>query len=120
MERNEIMTTHPQLDKAQTSLTQDLSRAARYYLGGKRGLVALAAIAIAGGLAFNWSWLVAAGIAPILVSILPCAAMCVLGLCMRGGGGNACSTKGETGAVEPVTDPQRHAEKKPPISKSGS
>ena len=116
LERSEIMTAHPQPEEAQTSLTQDLSRAARYYLGGKRGLIALAALAIVGGLVFNWSWLVAAGIAPVLLSILPCAAMCALGLCMRGGAGNSCSTKDETGAVEPAADTQRHAGKKPPIS----
>ena len=35
------------------------------------------------GLIFNWSWFVAVGVAPIIVSILPCAVMCALGLCMR-------------------------------------
>ena len=49
---------------------------------GRWGLVALAVVAIGAGLAFNWSWLVAAGIAPILVALLPCLAMCALGLCM--------------------------------------
>lgn len=41
----------------------------------------LAGIAIVAGLALNWNWLVAAGIAPILVALLPCALMCGLGLC---------------------------------------
>ncbi|RVH28084.1 hypothetical protein CN211_25985 [Sinorhizobium meliloti] len=35
------------------------------------------------GLAFNWNWLVAAGVAPPLLSVLPCLAMCALGLCMN-------------------------------------
>ena len=35
---------------------------------------------------FGWDWLVAAGFGPIIVSVLPCAAMCALGLCaMRAG-----------------------------------
>jgi len=41
----------------------------------------LAGGAIVGGLTLNWSWLVAAGIAPILISVLPCAAMCAIGAC---------------------------------------
>jgi len=31
--------------------------------------------------ALNWGWLVAAGIAPVLVAVAPCAIMCALGLC---------------------------------------
>jgi hypothetical protein len=31
----------------------------------------------------KWNWLVAAGIAPVLLSLLPCAAMCALGFCMH-------------------------------------
>ena len=34
------------------------------------------------GVALNWGWLTAIGIAPILVALLPCAVMCALGLCM--------------------------------------
>lgn len=45
-------------------LGPDILNAIRYYLGGRRGLIALAAAAVAGGLAFNWSWLVAIGVAP--------------------------------------------------------
>jgi len=48
------------------------------------GLVAI-------GMFFNWSWFVAAGVAPIILSILPCAAMCALGLCIRPGKKGSCS-----------------------------
>lgn len=50
----------------------------------RMGLLVLGggALALAAGL--NWGWLVAAGIAPILLAVLPCAAMCALGLCMPG------------------------------------
>jgi hypothetical protein len=35
------------------------------------------------GAVLNWSWLVAVGIAPLLLTALPCIAMCGLGLCMN-------------------------------------
>jgi hypothetical protein len=49
---------------------------------GTRGLVIVGAAVIAVGLALNWSWLVAIGVAPLLLTVLPCVAMCALGLCM--------------------------------------
>jgi hypothetical protein len=75
------------MDVSQTSaaapvLARDLAYAARNYLSGRRGLLILAAAVVAVGAALNWSWLAAAGIAPLLLSLLPCAAMCALGLCM--------------------------------------
>lgn len=80
-----------------TSLTRDLLYAARYYLGGRRVLLlALAAVALVAGLALNWSWLVAAGIAPLLLGALPCVAMCALGLCMTKMGSKSCSTDSVT------------------------
>ncbi len=74
---------------AKSSLARDLFDA---YLGGRRGLIVAAALVLVAGLALNWSWLVAAGIAPLLVAVLPCAAMCALGLCMNGMAGRSCST----------------------------
>lgn len=44
--------------------------------------ITLAAASVPVGL--NWSWFVNVGLAPILIGFLPCAAMCGLGLCMRG------------------------------------
>ncbi|HZF36892.1 MAG TPA: hypothetical protein VE914_24080 [Candidatus Angelobacter sp.] len=49
---------------------------------GTRGLVILGAAVIAVGLALNWSWLIAIGVAPLLLTVLPCVAMCALGVCM--------------------------------------
>ena len=48
----------------ETSLTQDLIYAARYYLGGRRALILLAVAALGVGAALNWGWLVAIGLAP--------------------------------------------------------
>lgn len=75
-----------------TSLARDLFDATRHYLRGWRGIIVLASVTVVAGLAFNWSWLVAAGIAPVLLTLLPCAAMCALGLCMHRMGGRSCST----------------------------
>ena len=41
----------------------------------------LAAAALVAGATLNWSWLVAVGVAPLLLAVLPCVAMCALGLC---------------------------------------
>ena len=53
----------------------------RQALTVRRALWFAAALAAALGLTLRWNWLVAAGVAPILVSLLPCAAMCALGFC---------------------------------------
>lgn len=44
------------------------------------------AVLTAAGLVFNWHWLVAAGVLPVLFGVLPCLAMCVLHLCSKGKG----------------------------------
>lgn len=67
---------------ANGSLTHDILSAARYYLGSRRALLAVAVLAAGAGLALNWNWLVAAGLAPILLSTLPCLVMCAFGVCM--------------------------------------
>jgi hypothetical protein len=74
-----------------------LGQTARRYLTGRHGLFALAATALTAGLALNWSWLVAAGIAPLLISVLPCVAMCALGLCMNRMAGRECATDNASG-----------------------
>ena|SRR5579859_4717152 len=52
------------------------------------GIVAL--VVIAAAMALQWNWLVAIGVAPILLSLAPCAAMCALGLCMHRASGGSC------------------------------
>jgi 4-hydroxybenzoate polyprenyltransferase len=49
---------------------------------GKRGLIILGGAVIVAGLALNWSWLVAIGLAPLLLTALPCVVMCAVGVCM--------------------------------------
>jgi hypothetical protein len=53
----------------------------------------LAAVALTASAAFNWSWLVAAGAAPLLLTVLPCLAMCALHLCASKGAGGGSTTQ---------------------------
>jgi hypothetical protein len=74
----------------------------RQYLGGRRGLMLAALVIASAGTYLGWGWLVAAGVAPILIAIAPCAAMCALGVCMNKMGGKSCSSasKDETPRAE--------------------
>ena len=74
------------------SLTQTVVGLFGHYLGGRRGIIVLTLAAAGIGLYLGWGWLAAVGIAPILLALAPCAAMCALGLCMNKGGGKSCST----------------------------
>ena len=74
------------------SLIRDVLFAARYYLGNRRALLILAAVVILAGLVLNWNWLVAVGVAPILLSTLPCLVMCAFGVCMMCKANKAQST----------------------------
>ena len=58
----------------------------------RTAMVAVALAIVTLGIAMNWSALVAAGIAPLLISALPCAVMCALGLCMSRMGRRSCAT----------------------------
>ena len=70
---------------------QALRDLARHWLTGRRGLAVVSLAIIAAGLALGWGWLTAVGIAPIILSLAPCAAMCALGACamMKGNAGGA-------------------------------
>ena len=64
-----------------TSLSRDALSAARYYLGNWRVLLILAIVIAVTGVALEWDWLVAVGLAPIVLSTLPCLVMCAFGVC---------------------------------------
>jgi hypothetical protein len=74
------------------TLTRTVAGLLGHYLGGRRGIILLAVAAAGAGLYLGWGWLAAVGIAPVLLALVPCAAMCALGLCMNKGGGKSCST----------------------------
>lgn len=109
-------TTKRQVSSSTTEerpLARDILYAASYWLAalrsrlGTRGLVILATAVIGGGLALNWSWVVALGIAPIVLMALPCAAMCAIGLCQGGKGKQSCSSGGSAEDEERKSAPPR-------------
>ncbi|GGG52383.1 hypothetical protein GCM10010964_44420 [Caldovatus sediminis] len=66
-----------------------------------RWAVVLGVFALVGAaLALGWPWLAAAGLAPLVLSVLPCAAMCALGLCMAKGGGGSCHAQADASDLE--------------------
>jgi hypothetical protein len=75
------MTMPPSAPPADASLWRDAGHIARYYLVNRWALLALGGAVLVIGAALNWTWLVAAGIAPILAAVAPCAVMCAVGLC---------------------------------------
>src|SRR3989442_7492935 len=98
-----MTTTSDATKTASPSPARDLLAAARRYLGRRRALVILAIAALIGGIALNWTWLVAAGIAPLLLTALPCLVMCGLGLCMNKLIGSSCASQAtQTTTSEPI------------------
>jgi hypothetical protein len=96
-----IMTLPQSTTTAEPSLGRDVLRAVRYYLGSRWALLGLSSLAVIAGLAFGgWGWLVAAGLAPVILSTLPCLVMCAFGVCM------ACrSNKTQSTALHDPADP---------------
>jgi hypothetical protein len=82
------MTTSDTTKTAGGSLRRSWSDFAHYHLANRWVLLSLGGLVVVIGVALNWGWLVAAGVAPVLVALAPCAIMCALGLCgmkMMGG-----------------------------------
>ncbi|MBI0537434.1 hypothetical protein D9599_17885 [Roseomonas sp. KE2513] len=76
------------------------------WLRGRRAVMLGVFALVGAGLALGWPWLVAFGLAPLVLSLLPCAAMCALGLCMMGGkGGKSCHS--QANAPGPEARPSR-------------
>jgi hypothetical protein len=98
------VTTTELIRAQEASFGRNVLASIRHYLSGRRGFLALATAVIVAGLAFNWSWLVAAGVAPLLLSVLPCVAMCALGLCMHKMTGRACPAEDGSPKADEVTD----------------
>lgn len=97
-------------DTSHTHTARGSRRTLRHGLGaalsGRGAWLALGGAALLAGAALNWNWLVLVGAAPILLKLVPCAAMCALGLCARG----SCNTAGggrSPSATVPVGVPGR-------------
>src|SRR6266436_2154126 len=86
------------------SLAQDVLHAARYHLGNRWVLLGLGSLAVIAGLFFGgWAWLVAAGLAPVILSMLPCLVMCGLGVCIACRSGKTQSTASLDAAADSAT-----------------
>jgi hypothetical protein len=117
------MTTRQSTTTAEPSLGRDALSIARYYLANRWALLALGALAVVLGLTFGgWGWLVAAGLAPVILSTLPCLIMCGLGACMMCRSGKKESPSSPSGgAVDAATPPSALGTAKtdgPPIAGS--
>ena len=94
--------------EAKTTLTQDVRALLSYWLRGWRGLAVLCVAGVAAGLWLGWSSLVAAGLAPLLLGVLPCIAMCALGLCMRHGGQSSRDSHDDKSHTKSVMSAAKH------------
>lgn len=80
---------------SQASRTQGGAFLRRHGLRRRWGALALLLVII-GGAAWNWNGILALGIAPLILAILPCLAMCALGLCMHKLTGKTCTAGQQT------------------------
>ncbi|WP_051302248.1 hypothetical protein [Sedimenticola selenatireducens] len=77
-------------------LRRDLYLLLRHWLSQRRVQLALGAVLLGLGAWFNWEWLVAAGMAPLILAFAPCAVMCLMGMCMhKGDGKGGCHGSGD-------------------------
>lgn len=91
------MTTAREVQALSGRWARDALAGVRPWLSGRRVWWIAATLALVAGAALNWSWLVAIGVAPLLVAALPCVAMCALGLCMKGMMGRSCAKEAAPG-----------------------
>lgn len=63
----------------------------RPWFNGRRGLVVAGVAVVVAGLALGWNWLAAVGVAPLILSLAPCAVMCAFGMCMMMKGNSSVS-----------------------------
>src|SRR6266852_2060035 len=86
-----------------TQTTRDLIRS---HFSGRWGLIISGTAIVVAGLALGWDWLTAIGLAPLILSVAPCAIRFALGFAVVSRD-NAPGTK--KNSVE-----QRNARKRPP------
>jgi hypothetical protein len=93
-----------EIAKPQSGLpTHDRTGVYRSWIGNRRVLAVSGLAVSATGLALGWDRLTAVGIAPLIVSAIPCLIMCGLGLCMMGRNHQSCSSQPKPEAGEPPT-----------------
>lgn len=83
------------------TLTQDIGAYIRHQLRGWRGMIMAAVVLAAPALWFGWPWLVAAGLAPLILMMAPCAVMCAVGACTMGKSGKRPDVAGSVSGDAP-------------------
>ncbi len=83
----------PDIVKASPALTSGAQL--RSWFGSRWGLIVTGTAIVAAGLALGWNWLTALGVAPVILSLAPCALMCAAGLCMGMGKGRSSAAKSD-------------------------
>ena len=84
----------------------------RWFPRGRSALLWIGIFAIGAGLVLGWDWLVAAGVTPLLLSVLPCLVMCAVGLCAMRGSGKSGEDKTEPQAAGRVAHPGPGSERR--------
>jgi hypothetical protein len=74
---------------------------ARAWAGSRLGMMVLGGLVVVGGLYAGWGWLTAVGLAPIILALAPCAAMCAIGACAMSRGGSGCAKPAAEQKIEP-------------------
>jgi hypothetical protein len=94
------------------SLSRDILLYARHSLRDRRVLIGIASAVLVAAATLNWGWLVAIGIAPLLLAMAPCAAMCALGLCAMGKGNKSVTPQesADDGTVSGLDATRREAD----------
>lgn len=70
----------------------------RSWFGSRWGLIISGGVIVVAGLALGWNWLTALGVAPVILSLAPCAVMCAAGMCMAMGKGRSSTAKPDAAA----------------------
>jgi hypothetical protein len=92
----------------------------RHWLTGRRGLAIGGVAVVAAGLALGWNWFSAIGVAPIILSLVPCAAMCAIGACAMMSGnaspnpGSPDSPNSSTTTISPARPTDKNLEGRSP------
>ena len=71
------------------------------WLGSRRALIITGIVVVAAGMALGWHWLSAIGLAPVILSLAPCAAMCALGACAMMKGAASCASPDPKKGTDP-------------------
>lgn len=93
------MTDISRPDNAMSVGIEDAGSTPRWFTR-RRLMFVGAATLIGSGIALNWGLLTAIGLAPVLLALAPCAVMCGLGMCMKGGSGKGCSKSSDEASPE--------------------